>query len=163
MDVVVIERVARRAVDQRRRQDRQPLAMADNARLRRPAGLGHLVEQYADQRIAGPGDRAAEIIEHALPRQLAHRLRQVTPAEPRRPPANARVRSVASVRAAVVDPSICFLLCAWEPSPVVLRSPHPNPPPHAGEGTGGGWVSEGGSVSGLSGLTGPGSAVCAFR
>ena len=49
--------------------------MADDARLRRPAGLRDFVEQYPDQRIAGTGDRAAEIIEHALPCHLAHRVR----------------------------------------------------------------------------------------
>ena len=51
--------------------------MDDDTRLLCPAGFGHLVEDDADQRVIGAGNRHAEIIEHALPRHLAHRLRQV--------------------------------------------------------------------------------------
>ena len=74
VDIVVIEGMTRRTIDQCRRQSGQSHAMADDARLRRPTGLRHLVEQHADQLISGARHRAAEIVEHALPRQLAHRL-----------------------------------------------------------------------------------------
>ena len=74
VDIVVIEGMTRRTIDQCRRQRGQPHAMTDDARLRRPAGFRHLVEQHADQLISGARHRAAEIVEHALPRQLAHGL-----------------------------------------------------------------------------------------
>ena len=76
VDVVVIERVADRAVDEGGRQHRQPRLVADHPGLRRAARVGHLVEQDGDQRIVGPGERHPVIIEHALPRQRPHRLGQ---------------------------------------------------------------------------------------
>ncbi len=76
VDVVVIERMARGAVDQRGRQYRQPDRMPDQACLRGAAGFGQLVEQDPDKRIVGAGERDAVIVEHALPGQFAHRLGQ---------------------------------------------------------------------------------------
>jgi len=70
IDVVIIERVARCAVDERRRQRRQSGLTADDARLWRAAGLGQLVEQKPHQLVARPGDRHAEIVENALPGEL---------------------------------------------------------------------------------------------
>ena len=51
--------------------------MANDARVRRTACLRHLIEQNSNQRIVGSGERHAEIVEHALPRELAHRGWQV--------------------------------------------------------------------------------------
>ena len=76
VDVVVIERVPDRAVDQRGRQRRQPRRTADQARLRIAAGFDQLVEQHGDERIVGAGERDAVIVEHALPGQRAHVVRQ---------------------------------------------------------------------------------------
>src|SRR4051794_6913501 len=39
-------------------------------------GFLQLVEQYRDERVIGPGERDAVIIEHALPRQRAHAVGQ---------------------------------------------------------------------------------------
>ena len=70
IDVVVIERVADRAIDQRGGKGGEARLMADDAGLRRAAGLGQLVEQELHQLVTGPGDRHAEIVENALPSEL---------------------------------------------------------------------------------------------
>ncbi len=70
IDVVIVERVSRSAIDERRRQRRQSGLMADDARLWGAAGLGQLVEQEPHQLVAGPGDRHTEIVENALPGEL---------------------------------------------------------------------------------------------
>jgi hypothetical protein len=75
VDVVVVERMGDRAVDQRRRQHRQRAAWPITAACSAPpASL--LIEQDAGERIVGAGEPDAEIVEHALPRELAHRLGQ---------------------------------------------------------------------------------------
>ena len=76
VDVVIIERVADRAIDQCGRQGRQTLCMADQARLRSAAGFGQLVEQDCDERVVGAGERDAVVVEHALPGQRVHVVRQ---------------------------------------------------------------------------------------
>jgi len=76
IDVVVIQRVADRAIDERGRQGGQARRVADDAGLRRAAGLGQFVEQHRRERVVGPGERDTVIIEHALARQFPHRLGQ---------------------------------------------------------------------------------------
>ncbi|HEX3417654.1 MAG TPA: hypothetical protein VHT21_14805 [Stellaceae bacterium] len=49
--------------------------MADDAGLCSAARLGQLVEQQPHQLVAGTGDRDAEIVEHALARELMRVLR----------------------------------------------------------------------------------------
>ena len=68
IDVVVIERMADGAVDQRGREGGEAHLMADHAGLRHAAGLGQFVEQNGGERVVRPGERDAVIIEHALPR-----------------------------------------------------------------------------------------------
>ncbi len=81
MDVIVVECMRRRAIDERRRQRWQLHVMANDARLLRPAGLRHLVEQDPDERILRPGEGHAEIVENALAREFAHRRGQTIIAE----------------------------------------------------------------------------------
>jgi hypothetical protein len=76
IDVVVIEGMSRRAVHQSCRQGWQADRMADDAGLRVARRLGQFVEQDHDERIVGARQRAAVIIEHALPRPYPHRLGQ---------------------------------------------------------------------------------------
>ena len=84
IDVVVIERMRCGTIDECGRQRRQPDAVADDARLGRVAGLRHLVEQNPNERIRRPGERHAEIVEDALPGELAHRFGELTVIERRR-------------------------------------------------------------------------------
>ena len=73
--VIVIEGVARRAIDQRSRQRRQPRSLGDDGGLRRAAGLVHLVNKQAHQRIGSAGQRDPVIIKDALAGQRAHTAR----------------------------------------------------------------------------------------
>ena len=99
IDVVVIERVSRGAIDERRRQRRQTGLMADDAGLWRAAGLHQLVEQEPHQFVAGPGDRHTEIVENALPGELICPLAEANPLYSRLADLRARtwVRFVTSI------------------------------------------------------------------
>jgi hypothetical protein len=72
VDVVVIECMGNRTVDQRRRQHRQACIVADDAGLRRAASFACLFKQDADKLVVGAGEPDPEIVKQALPRQLAH-------------------------------------------------------------------------------------------
>jgi hypothetical protein len=70
VDVVIVERMGDRAVDQRRRQYRQAGRMADDRGLLVAAGIGGLVEQHARQLVVGAGKPDPDIVQHALPGEL---------------------------------------------------------------------------------------------
>ena len=66
MDVIVIEGVRGRAIDQRRLTDRGLTPRADDQRLRRAPLAGDFVEQHIDQRLVGAGDGDREPVEQAM-------------------------------------------------------------------------------------------------
>ena len=66
MDVIVIEGVRGRAIDQRRLTDRGLTPRADDQRLCRAALAGDFVEQHIDQRLVGARDGDREPVEQAM-------------------------------------------------------------------------------------------------
>ena len=75
--VIEVERMRRGAIDQRRRQHRQSRRVADHRGDRRAALLLRFRQQDVGQLLLRAGERAGDIVQHALPRQRAHIVRQV--------------------------------------------------------------------------------------